>query len=90
MTRYVFAVEDLHLLLLAGLPAHCHRPEKYTIIQEFIAAVKAYTGKNEVDLVTHSLGSPLTKSVRLDSLAVWLRRDSYRWRLVGSGLGSRT
>jgi pimeloyl-ACP methyl ester carboxylesterase len=33
-----------------------HRPEKYAVIQEFVEAVKAYTGKNQVDLVTHSLG----------------------------------
>ena len=26
VTRYVFIVEDLHLLLLAGLPAHYQRP----------------------------------------------------------------
>jgi hypothetical protein len=34
--------------------------------------------------------SPLTKSALLDSVAAWLLRISYRWRLVGSGLGSRT
>ena len=33
-----------------------HRPEKYVIIREFIEAVKAYTGQDKVDLVTHSLG----------------------------------
>jgi hypothetical protein len=27
VTRYVFIVEDLHLLLLAGLPAHYQVPE---------------------------------------------------------------
>jgi pimeloyl-ACP methyl ester carboxylesterase len=33
-----------------------HRPETYVIIHEFIKAVKTYTGKDKVDLVTHSLG----------------------------------
>src|SRR3954467_10505764 len=33
-----------------------HRPEKYVIIHDFIEAVKAYTGQDKVDLVTHSLG----------------------------------
>jgi pimeloyl-ACP methyl ester carboxylesterase len=37
-----------------------HRPEKYTVINNFIAAVKAYTGKDKVDLVTHSLGVTMT------------------------------
>lgn len=33
-----------------------HKPAKYEIIKKFIDAVKAYTGKSQVDLVTHSLG----------------------------------
>jgi pimeloyl-ACP methyl ester carboxylesterase len=37
-----------------------HRPEKYLIIHEFIDAVRAYTGKDKVDLVTHSLGVSMT------------------------------
>jgi pimeloyl-ACP methyl ester carboxylesterase len=37
-----------------------HRPEKYVIINNFIEAVKAFTGKDQVDLVTHSLGSSMT------------------------------
>ena len=37
-----------------------HRPETYGVIHEFIEAVKAYTGKDKVDLVTHSLGSSMT------------------------------
>jgi pimeloyl-ACP methyl ester carboxylesterase len=37
-----------------------HRPEKYVIIHDFINAVKAYTGKDKVDLVTHSLGVSMT------------------------------
>jgi hypothetical protein len=31
VTRYVFIVEDLHLLLLAGLPAHYQAPEPLTV-----------------------------------------------------------
>jgi hypothetical protein len=30
VTRYVFIVEDLHLLLLAGLPAHYQTPRPMT------------------------------------------------------------
>lgn len=33
-----------------------HQPAKYDIITKFIDAVKAYTGKSQVDIVTHSLG----------------------------------
>src|SRR5215203_1871699 len=40
--------------------ANFHGPEKYVIINNFIEAVKAYTGKDKVDLVTHSLGSSMT------------------------------
>jgi pimeloyl-ACP methyl ester carboxylesterase len=37
-----------------------HRPDKYKIINDFIKAVKAYTGKDQVDLVAHSLGVSMT------------------------------
>jgi len=37
-----------------------HRPDKYKIINDFIKAVKAYTGKAQVDIVTHSLGVSMT------------------------------
>lgn len=37
-----------------------HRPDKYKIINGFIKAVKAYTGKDQVDIVTHSLGVSMT------------------------------
>src|SRR3954451_25399811 len=40
--------------------ANYHRPETYGVIHEFIEAVKAYTGKGKVDLVTHSLGLSMT------------------------------
>lgn len=32
------------------------QPSKYNIITDFIKVVKAYTGKSQVDIVTHSLG----------------------------------
>ena len=37
-----------------------HRPEKYRIITNFIDAVKAHTGSQRIDLVTHSLGVTMT------------------------------
>jgi hypothetical protein len=36
-----------------------HRPEKYDILIRFIEAVKAYTGKQQVDIVAHSLGASM-------------------------------
>ena len=33
-----------------------HHPDKYKILNGFINAVKAYTGKDQVDIVAHSLG----------------------------------
>ncbi|MGZ3238939.1 MAG: extracellular native short-chain-length polyhydroxyalkanoate depolymerase PhaZ7 [Burkholderiaceae bacterium] len=33
-----------------------HTESKYDIIEKFIRAVKAYTGKSQVDIVSHSLG----------------------------------
>lgn len=33
-----------------------HQPTKYQIIENFIRAVKTYTGKTKVDIVAHSLG----------------------------------
>jgi pimeloyl-ACP methyl ester carboxylesterase len=33
-----------------------HKPEKYDILIRFMAAVKAYTGREQVDIVAHSLG----------------------------------
>jgi len=37
-----------------------HRPEKYDILIRFIEAVKAYTGRQEVDIVAHSLGATMS------------------------------
>ena len=33
-----------------------HQPSKYDILKNFINAVKAYTGKSQVDIVSHSMG----------------------------------
>jgi len=44
----------------AYIPGNYHRPEKYLIITDFINAVKAYTGSDRVDIVTHSLGASMT------------------------------
>lgn len=33
-----------------------HKPEKYDVLIRFIESVKAYTGKEQVDIVAHSLG----------------------------------
>lgn len=37
-----------------------HRPAKYEILKQFVDAVKAYTGKDRVDVVAHSLGVSMT------------------------------
>ncbi len=52
-----------------------HKPEKYKIIKDFIDAVKAYTGKDQVDLVTHSLGVSMSLAT-LEKYDAWgsLRR----------------
>ncbi len=47
-----------------------HRPEKYVILHDFINAVKAYTHKGKVDLVTHSLGASMTLAA-LDHHDAW-------------------
>ena len=33
-----------------------HQPSKYEILAKFVNAVKKYTGKSKVDLITHSMG----------------------------------
>jgi pimeloyl-ACP methyl ester carboxylesterase len=47
-----------------------HRPETYVMISDFINAVKAYTHKDKVDLVTHSLGASMTLAA-LDHHDAW-------------------
>lgn len=37
-----------------------HEPFSYQVIEDFIDAVRAYTGKAQVDIVAHSLGSSMT------------------------------
>ncbi len=41
---------------LSQVGKNFHQPSKYRIIRDFIKAVKAYTGKSKVDIVSHSLG----------------------------------
>ena len=41
VTRYVFAVEDLHLLLLAGLPAHYQPPYVVTALAHSRVQIEA-------------------------------------------------
>ncbi len=45
---------------LAKTANNVHEPARYDIIWRFIEAVKAYTGSQQVDVVTHSLGSSMT------------------------------
>lgn len=52
----LFGVTYLTAEEQANAEDNFHRPKKYQIIKDFIAAVTAYTGKDQVDLVTHSLG----------------------------------
>lgn len=37
-----------------------HEPAKYQILKTFIDKVKAYTGRGQVDIVAHSMGSSMT------------------------------
>jgi pimeloyl-ACP methyl ester carboxylesterase len=46
--------DDERKLLNVG--KNYHQPSKYRIIRDFIKAVKIYTGKSKVDIVSHSLG----------------------------------
>lgn len=61
-----------------------HSPAKYAVLQAFINKVKAYTGKTQVDIVAHSLGS----SMALATMAYYASAGSVR-RFVNIGGGIR-
>jgi pimeloyl-ACP methyl ester carboxylesterase len=52
----LFGVTYLNSSERASPQYNTHTESKYAIIERFIRAVKLYTGKSQVDLVTHSLG----------------------------------
>ena len=51
-----------------------HEPWTYNQLKTFIDAVKAYTGKSQVDIVAHSLGSSMASVLAI----------SDRWPTPGS------
>ena len=61
-----------------------HSPAKYAVLKAFIDKVKAYTGKAQVDIVAHSLGS----SMALASMKYYGNAASVR-RFVNIGGGIR-
>lgn len=61
-----------------------HQPAKYQIIKTFIDKVKAYTGRSQVDIVAHSMGS----SMALASLRYYGNQGSVR-RFVNIAGGLR-
>ena len=73
----LFGISFLSKAERAAPQSNYHRPIKYKVILDFISAVKAYTGKDKVDLVTHSLGSSMTLAAltyadtRAQSHAAW-------------------
>lgn len=68
-----------------GAPQHnYHEPAKYQIIKTFIDKVKAYTGRSQVDIVAHSMGS----SMALASLRYYGNQASVR-RFVNIAGGLR-
>jgi pimeloyl-ACP methyl ester carboxylesterase len=69
---------------LKNVGKNYHKPEKYRIIRDFINAVKAYTGKSQVDIVAHSLGVSQT----LATIHVYHLDNSIR-RFVNIGGGLR-
>lgn len=52
----LFGVTYLDATERAAPQNNYHQESKYAILENFIRKVKAYTGKSQVDLVTHSLG----------------------------------
>ncbi len=55
----LFGVTYLSVEEQASPKTNYHRPEKYDILIRFIEAVRAYTGKPQVDIVAHSLGASM-------------------------------
>ena len=55
----LFGVTYLSDVERANPQYNYHEPFTYRVLQDFIAAVKAYTGKPQVDIVAHSLGSSM-------------------------------
>jgi pimeloyl-ACP methyl ester carboxylesterase len=56
----LFGVTYLSIAEQQSAELNYHRPDKYQIINNFIRAVQAYTGKAQVDIVDHSLGVSTT------------------------------
>lgn len=61
-----------------------HAPDKYALLKTFIDKVKAYTGKSQVDIVGHSLGS----SMAIAMLRYYADQGSVR-RFINIGGGLR-
>jgi pimeloyl-ACP methyl ester carboxylesterase len=55
----LFGLSYLSALERATEQLNYHEPARYRKVDKFIEAVKQYTGKNQVDLVGHSLGVSL-------------------------------
>lgn len=56
----LFGVSYLSDVERANPQYNYHEPYTYQVLEDFIDAVKAYTGKAQVDIVAHSLGSSMT------------------------------
>jgi len=67
----LFGITYLSAEEQASPKTNYHKPEKYDILIRFIEAVKAYTGKEQVDIVAHSLGASM-------SLAALTYQDNLR------------